>query len=158
MSSPILYRRRLIPDECILLDKDTILINTPDYLVTKWDTIRPKKNLARGVSMYVWKEGVKISKMFDQEGRFLYWYCDIITHEYHAKEDTYMILDLLADVLIYPDGQIQVVDLDELADAVNDGKLTMELLQMALRQLNGLLQKLYKGEFSQYQDVLNEWE
>ena len=36
MNSPILYRRRLIPDECIPLKDDIILECTSERIVTSW--------------------------------------------------------------------------------------------------------------------------
>ena len=33
-----IYRRRMIPDECILLKDDIILEQTKDLIVTKWNT------------------------------------------------------------------------------------------------------------------------
>lgn len=42
---PVLYRKRLIPSECIRLDSDEILQRSDRLLVTRWKTIRPKKNL-----------------------------------------------------------------------------------------------------------------
>lgn len=43
MTSPILYRKRLIPNECILLKDDILLYRDEEILITKWNTIRPKK-------------------------------------------------------------------------------------------------------------------
>lgn len=158
MSSPKLYRRRLIPDECILLDRDEILVEKEDVLITRWESIKPKKDLKRGVSAFFWKEGIKVSKYYDHEDQLMYWYCDIITHEYREEDHAYLILDLLADVLIYPDGSVHVVDLDEMADALSEGKLKTELLQKALRQLDHLLRKIYSGEFQAWQEILEAGE
>ena len=33
-----IYRKRMIPDECILLKDDIILEKTDDIIVTKWNT------------------------------------------------------------------------------------------------------------------------
>ena len=62
MKPPILYRKRLIPDECILLKDDILLYRDEDILVTKWNTIRPKKDLHHGMSCYFLKKGIKVSK------------------------------------------------------------------------------------------------
>ena len=37
-----LYRRRLIPDECLHLKNDHIIHISKDIIVTKWNTIHPK--------------------------------------------------------------------------------------------------------------------
>ena len=44
----------------------------------------------------------------------LFWYCDIVDHTFDTATDTYIFTDLLVDVIVYPDGFVKVVDLDEL--------------------------------------------
>ena len=158
MNSPVLYRKRLIPAECVLLDKDKVIRCTDDYLITTWDTIRPKKDLSHGISAFFWKQGVKVSKFYDHQDRLICWYCDIITHEYQPETNTYITIDLLADVLVYPDGQVKVVDLDELADAVEQHLISQKMLLTALRQLNTLLDHIYSGKFAEYQSYIEEIE
>ena len=48
MSNVKLYRKRIIPDECILLEEDEILYHDPEVIITKWNTIRPKKTQHNG--------------------------------------------------------------------------------------------------------------
>ena len=42
----------------------------------------------------------------------LFWYCDIVDHTFDTATDTYIFTDLLVDVIVYPDGFVEVVDLD----------------------------------------------
>lgn len=158
MKTPILYRKRLIPDECIRLDQDLILFRDDQVIITSWNTIRPKKTLHHGLSCYFLKEGVKVSKFYDQQGRLISWYCDIVSHTYDPVTDTYIFTDLLADVIVYPDGVCRVVDLDELADAFADGLLSSQMLQAALRQLDWLLGLIYHGGFSRLQSYIERQE
>ena len=37
-----IYRKRLIPEECILLKDDIIVEQNDDYILTKWKTLNPK--------------------------------------------------------------------------------------------------------------------
>lgn len=67
-----------------------------------------------------------------------------------------MVTDLLADVILYPDGFVKVVDLDELAEAFEKRLLSEELLKKALRQTNQLLTLIYSGGFSSLQSVIND--
>ena len=46
--SPVLYRKRLIPDECVRLKDDEILSFDDDIIVTKWCTLHPKHDLDHG--------------------------------------------------------------------------------------------------------------
>lgn len=142
-----LYRKRLIPDECIQLKNDEILYAEKDLIITKWNTIRPKKELSHGLSAFFLDKGIKISKFFDHANELICWYCDIITHTYDRDSNTYVMIDLLADVLVYPDGTVKVVDLDELALATEKKLLSEEQLLIALRQLDWLLQTIYSGRF-----------
>ena len=158
MNSPVLYRQRIIPEEIILLDKDEILFSDDDHIVTRWNTIKPKKILHHGCSCYFLKEGFKVSKFYRQDGSLMYWYCDIISYRYDPKDDSYVFTDLLADVLIYPDGKVEVVDVGEIADALEDGTLTTDEMIPALRSLDKLLEIIYSGKFSGIQKMINDIE
>ena len=153
-----LQRRRIIPDECILLKDDIILYRDSDVIVTRWNTLRPKKTLHHGYSCYFPDRGYKVSKFYDHDGKLVSWYCDIVTCDYDASTHTYTFTDLLADVIVYPDGFVRVVDLDELADAQRDHLITPEQLQVTLRHLDKLLSIIYKGDFPKLQRYINEQE
>ena len=175
MTKPVLFRKRLIPDECIRLKDDEILHFCPDdqILVTKWHALKPKKDLHHGYSAYFWKEGFKVSKFYREDGSLIYWYCDIIDVNYPCQisdcvlsaatdssvsETAFLATDLLADVIIYPNGFVKVVDLDELNSALDDGALTLDMLKKALNNLSHLLDLIYSGEFKKYQEYLENFE
>ena len=77
---------------------------------------------------------------------------------YDPETETYVFTDLLADVIVYPDGFVRVVDLDELADAFRDRLITAEQMQMALRRLDKLLSLIYKGAFPKLQKYIEDYE
>ena len=158
MDKPLLYRKRIIPEEIILLDKDEILYSDDSHIITRWNTIKPKKILHHGSSCYFLKEGFKVSKFYREDGTLIYWYCDIISYSYDASENSYVFTDLLADVLIYPDGHVEVIDVGEIADALSDGTLTVEEMIPALRSLDKLLGIIYSGEFTKLQNMVNRAE
>ena len=147
MKAPALYRRRIIPDECIPLKDDVILECNEDRIVTSWRALRPKKDLHHGYSCYFLKEGYKVSKFYYEDGRLLYWYCDIVDFAYQEDSDSLIVTDLLADVIVYPDGFVKVVDIDELVTALDSGSLSMDTLKSSLQKLDRLLQLIYKGKF-----------
>ena len=142
-----LYRKRLIPEECILLKDDIILSADQNRIITSWQALHPKKDLHHGYSMYLLQEGIKVSKFMKQDGSLIFWYCDIVTYEYNAPTNTLTSVDLLADVIVYPDGFVKVVDLDELVQALQEGKITNEQLSDSLLKLNRLLSLIYAGQF-----------
>ena len=76
----------------------------------------------------------------------------------HLNIIEYIFTDLLADVVIMPDGFVKVLDLDELAEATKQGLLSSEELQLSLIQLNKLLQCIYDQKFRELQKVLEEIE
>lgn len=158
MDFPKLYRKRIIPPECIQLKDDQIVSYESDRLVTIWRAIRPKKNLHHGISCYFFEDGFKVSKFYKEDGTLLYWYCDIIVHEFDRESGNLVVTDLLADVIIYPDGFVKVVDIDELADALDSGSISVDLLQTSLRSLDYLLSLIYSGDFKRCQDYLEQFE
>ncbi len=147
---PILYRKRLIPNECIRLKDDIILTCNSDIILTKWKALKPKKDLHHGYSCYFLKEGFKISKFYRSDNTLLYWYCDIVDYEYEEASDSLTVTDLLADVIVYPDGFVKVMDLDELVTCLNDNVLSTEQLKRSLTNLDKLLQIIYSGKFEEY--------
>lgn len=158
MEKPILYRKRLIPDECIMLKNDEILYAEDDLIITRWKTIRPKKELSHGLSAYFLEKGIKVSKFYSHDDRLICWYCDIITHTFDKCANTCVVTDLLADVLVYPDGTVKVADLDELADAAEKKLLSREQLLISLRQLDWLLQIIYSGRFNELTKLIDDYD
>lgn len=158
MKTPELYRKRLIPAQNIPLKDDVILFANDKIIVTKWDTLNPKAEFNHGTSCYFFKEGVKVSKFYRADNTLLYWYCDIVDYQYDEELNRLTVVDLLADVLIYPNGIVKVVDLDEMADALGNGLISAELLQQGLYRLNGLLTKIYSGDFAEMQGILENYE
>lgn len=148
-----IYRKRLIPNECIPLKNDIILHTDESILITKWNTIKPRTDFHHGYSCYYLNEGYKISRFYKEDGSLLYWYCDIITHEVENENDL-IITDLLADVIIYPDGFVQVLDLDELCDAKEKALITDEQFFLAVKQLGSLLDIIYSGHLEQFAQPL----
>lgn len=149
-----LYRKRLIPDECILLKDDRLLYRDDHIIVTAWDAIHPKPELHHGFSCYFLDDGLKVSQFYRSDDSLRYWYCDIIDHEYSNTGEELVVTDLLADVILYPDGTYKVVDLDELADAHEQGLISGTLLERSLRRLNRLLTLIYENRFHELTDQL----
>lgn len=153
----VLYRKRLIPQECILLDKDTIVHQDNSCIITTWDTLRPKNDFVCGISLYHLTDGVKISYFLKEDGSLLYIYCDIIEITHTPESDTYIFTDLLADVIIENDGKVRVVDLDELAQACEEGIIEISQLTAALYRLDRLLKNIDSEDFSKYTRLLDAY-
>ena len=82
----------------------------------------------------------------------MYWYCDIIEHSIDGE--TYTLTDLLVDVKVYDDGKYEVLDLDELEEALQKNIITKAQYDDALRKLNELVEVIEEGKFPQFKEIL----
>ena len=154
MEKPLLYRKRYIPLEIKSLNDDEILLVTDDVIVTKWNTFKPKKEFSKGVSYTFLNEGYKISKFMKDNGETVYYYCDIINSEYQTEKNTWIFTDLLVDVKIYPSGFVEVVDVGEVAEALDSGLINEETVKELLFKLDKLLEIVYSGK---WKDMTREY-
>ena len=154
MEKPLLYRKRHIPLEIKSLNDDEILLVTDDVIVTKWNTFKPKKEFSKGVSYTFLNEGYKISKFMKDNGETVYYYCDIINSEYQKEKNTWIFTDLLVDVKIYPSGFVEVVDVGEVAEALDSGLINEEIVKELLVKLDKLLEIVYSGK---WKDMTREY-
>ncbi|MDO5293751.1 MAG: DUF402 domain-containing protein [bacterium] len=153
-----LYRKRFIPNETIYLKDDLILYTDDSYIITKWNCLRPRNDIAYGYSLYCLNNGYKISKVFNYKHELVYWYCDIVTYDYQEEANELTIIDLLADIIVYEDGSSKVLDLDELADSLEQNLIPLSLGCKALRQANAFLSEIYNGTLISYQNLLSSYE
>lgn len=153
-----IYRKRLIPEECILLKDDIILEVSEKLLITKWHTLKPKKELHHGISCYCLTEGFKISKFFRADHSVICWYCDIIDFQYDEASNVLVATDLLADVIIYSDKRVQVVDIDEMALALEKKLCSQATIIQGLKTLDKLLSLAYKNGLEEYFSQINQWD
>ena len=147
-----LFRKRIIPSECRLLEDDEIVYSDESVLVTKWKTLNPKTEFSHGSSVYHYEKGIKVSKFYRDDDSLLYWYIDIVEFSTGSDKTELIVTDLLADVIISPTGRMKVVDLDELAEALEKGLITQEQTINCMKQLNDLLTLIYRDKF----DTLTE--
>lgn len=153
-----LFRRRFLPDEIIELKNDKILSISENILITSWNVLKPRQDIATGISAYFIDLGIKLSKIYNADKQLVYWYCDIIDSEIDKENQIYTFHDLLIDVLIYPDGHTEVVDLDEFADMTEQNVISQSLCIKALRHTDYLLQMIYSGRFSELTDHIENIE
>lgn len=150
-----LFRRRFIPEEINDLRDDQILYMDDDLILTSWKTLKPRSDFAFGYSAYYRKEGYKISRHCAEDGSLTRWYCDIIMET--KEQDCLIFDDLLIDVIVYPDGRVRVVDLDEAADALEQGLITPAALTKALRSTDKLLNQIHHGQFEQLTKCITDF-
>lgn len=142
-----IYRKRHIPEEIVKLENDIIVKYDGNVIVTKWECIRPREDINNGISAYFINDGYKISKMFDANGKLVYWYCDIMQIHKGENSDELIYEDLLLDVIVYPDKSVRILDADEFAEAMEKDMIDKKSAISALKNMNKLLQIIYDGEF-----------
>ena len=151
-----LYRRRYIPDEKLLLKDDIIVTIDSEKVVTKWNVLSPVHPFTRGVSCYFIKQGFKVSKFMDDNDELVYWYCDIIETDHDIDADAYTFNDLLIDVIIEKDGTVKVVDLEEIAEALEKDILDKQTVIKAVDRAAKLLDIIYSGKFDKYKEEVEK--
>lgn len=154
MEIKTIYRKRFIPSELIRLKDDIIVEQNDEYIITKWNTLNPKGAFTHGCSCYFLRDGLKVSKMYRQDGSLFRWYCDIVDFEFNENDASLTVTDLLADVILYPEGRMEIVDLDELAEALERGLITKEHTIRCLRSLDYMLSLIYRDKFDRLQAPL----
>lgn len=147
MKKPTILRRRYIPYETVDITRDELIYRDENLLITRWDAIKPRQDFSGGISYAFLNEGFKAGRFYDNEGRFLYWYCDIIDVQYDEENDIYTLIDLLVDIKLMPDGAVRVLDADELAQALEQKLITTEQACNALKSLDKVLKMIYDGKF-----------
>lgn len=147
MKKPVILRRRYIPHEIVDISCDELMFRSESILVTKWTSIKPRPDFYGGISFTFLNRGYKLGRFYDEDGRFLYWYCDIVEVHYDYTADTYTINDLLVDIKILPGGEVRLLDADELAQAIEEGLISNEQACKALKTLDSLLKLIYSGNF-----------
>ncbi|NLL73888.1 MAG: DUF402 domain-containing protein [Clostridiales bacterium] len=153
-----LYRRRFLPDELIHLKDDIILDVKDDIIITKWEPLRPKAYMSRGVSAYYLNQGFKVSKIYDIDNLLSHWYCDIVQYKPGPVSNSILFEDLLLDVVVFENDSVKILDLDELADALELQLISLEDTKKALRILDKLLKIIYEGRFDELKDPINKAE
>ncbi len=147
MNQLSLYRRRFIPDELVPLRKDIIIKQEDNLIITRWDALHPRNDIAGGISAYYLDQGFKVSKVYNEKHALVYWYCDIIQRKAGPEPGSIIFEDLLVDVILREDGSVRILDLDELAQAYELHLITGEEVAKALRTLDVLLKIIYRGDF-----------
>jgi len=145
--NPKIYRKRYVPDEIIDISGDEILYNNGSIIVTKWKPIHKRSDFSGGISFAFISEGYKIGYFYGQNKEFLFWYIDIIETEFDEANNSLTLIDLLADVKIFPDGSHVVLDLDELEESHEKGLINNRQYELALVNLKKVTDMIEQGSY-----------
>ena len=152
----VVCRRRYIPDETLYLNKDNIYHVSENLIVTGWRAIRKRLDISAGISAYYPKACIKVSKFFGPDSKLLYWYNDIC--EIKIEGTLIKCTDLLIDIIIHPDERMQILDIDEFAEAIKKSYITKEQEFKALKSFDYLTKLIYNGDYRILQKPIFELE
>ncbi len=94
-----------------------------------------------------WKDkNLWATAMFDASGKLFQIYFDIADEVHINGEDTWFV-DLIVDVVYHPGGKVEILDLDELQEAMDQNQITLKQKQYA-QQLSLRLKTTLENSFS----------
>ena len=85
-------------------------------------------------------ENWALSALYDEHGEIIEWYIDITRKNGISEDGVPYCDDMYLDAVLTPDGQVIILDEDELADARDAGNITQAEFDMAYRVLNKLIE------------------
>ncbi|MEJ8547790.1 DUF402 domain-containing protein [Brevibacillus borstelensis] len=100
--------------------------------------------------------GYAVTKMLDGQGRTIQWYIDICKQ--HGKDEQGYLFydDLYLDIVVLPNGDVFLLDEDELEDALKRGAVDEAEYRFACRTADDLLEKYRAGQ-REWFDFPNPW-
>ena len=84
-------------------------------------------------------ENWQVYGLYDNFGNIIEWYFDITRKNSLDENDKPYCDDLYLDIVLMPDGQIIILDEDELLDAYKNGKITKDEYELAYNVKNKLI-------------------
>lgn len=101
---------------------------------------------------YIWVKYVPeesnyaVLGIYDKDENLIEWYFDVIKGTGITDEGKLYFDDLYLDIVVYPTGEIQLLDEDELEEALNDGIITKEEYDLAYKETKRLMKEIEEGK------------
>jgi predicted RNA-binding protein associated with RNAse of E/G family len=86
-----------------------------------------------------------ITTMYDANAKIVQWYIDICLQTGVDERNIPWLDDLYLDLVVYPTGEVFLLDADELADALEKGEISAAEYDMAWREVNQLKARIAQG-------------
>ncbi|MFD2446461.1 DUF402 domain-containing protein [Bacillus sp. CGMCC 1.16607] len=102
---------------------------------------------------YIWlqhfptNQHFSVTTMFDTEGEIVQWYIDICNEIGLANNVPYLD-DLFLDIVFLPNGEVIVMDEDELEEALSEGIINRSLFDLAWEEANQIRESISQGQFT----------
>ena len=150
-SSVKLIRKRYYPNEEIDISCDEIVHIDERLMVTKWVPINDRTDIEKGTSYWFFDKNIKVSKIYEKDGNFKYYYIDMCRYETEYLKE-YKMIDLLADIIVYPDGHYKVLDFDELLEYMENETITPKEFLQSIKAFTKTITDINEGVFP-YQEL-----
>ena len=138
---------------------------TGDVCYYKFKSINGKINISNGTCIldnnYEWLEfydynsKIKLSALYNNKKEIIEWYFDIAREIGNENGCPYED-DLYLDVVVNPNGEILLLDEDELKEAFDRLEVSKETYDMAYNEANNLMEKL-KGNKDKLEKFTNRY-
>jgi predicted RNA-binding protein associated with RNAse of E/G family len=91
-----------------------------------------------------------VTKMVNERGEVVQWYIDICKQHGRDEQGILWYDDLYLDIVVFPDGQTQLLDQDELDDALEKGLISREEHQLACLTAEQLLREIRENKRNRF--------
>ena len=98
------------------------------------------------LEFYDYNSKIKLTAMYDDQNQIIEWYFDI-ARKIGKENSTPYEDDLYLDVLLIPNGEITLLDEDELQLAYDRLEISKEIYDMAYNEANQLINKLRNNTY-----------
>ena len=134
-----IIKHKLCPYESQDITNDHWHHISEDLLISTWNPVESEMQVASVLSIFELSKGVQISKKFNAQGQLKYWYCDLIAARY--EDEALHITDLILDLVIFPDGVLQVIDVSEYQKYTPQSPWETKVLKEAPKNLSYLMRR-----------------
>lgn len=90
-----------------------------------------------------------VTAMFNENGNIVQWYIDICSVTGVDTDDVPWFEDLYLDVVVLPSGEFELIDADELQQALNENVIDENEFDLAWKEANRVQDLLRNGRFDQ---------
>lgn len=93
-------------------------------------------------------EHFAITTMFDEREKIIQWYIDICLRQGVTENNIPWFDDLFLDVEFTPNGDLRLLDADELNDALDTGEISKSEYDLALCESERIMAQIKQGKFA----------
>ncbi len=93
-------------------------------------------------------EHFAITTMFDEREKIIQWYIDICLRQGVTENNIPWFDDLFLDVEFTPNGDLRLLDADELDDALDTGEISKSEYDLALCESERIMAQIKQGKFA----------